>query len=135
MARFNPHFDVTKIYPIANRWVRDCLVDDRSLFSSRLLWTPRYIGELFEAFVRNPIDTPGISFIEKLQQQLSTCAPEVTQLMAEVLYVLTLFQSNMRPATKRELVGTIWSWSGATLPADHPFLEDGGLGGMPSTNR
>jgi 5-methylcytosine-specific restriction protein B len=105
-------------------------VDDRSLFSSRSLWTPSHIAELIEEFVRNPIDTPETSFLEKLKQQLSTCAPEVKQLMAEVLYVLTLFQSNMRPATKRELVGTIWSWSGTALPADHPFLEDGGLGGI-----
>ena len=50
--------------------------------------------------------------------------------MAEVLYVLTLFQSNMRPATKRELVSTVWSWSGTALPADHPLLEDGVLGGI-----
>ena len=99
-------------------------------FRSRLLWTASHIDELVEAFVRNPIDTPGISFLEKLKQQLSTCAPEVKQLMAEVLYVLTLFQSNMRPATKRELVSTVWSWSGTALPADHPFLEDGVLGGI-----
>ncbi len=44
--------------------------------------------------------------------------------------MLTLFQSNMRPATKRELVCTVWSWSGTALPADHPLLEDGVLGGI-----
>ena len=125
MARFNPEHDVSKIYPIAERWVRDCLVADRSLFSDSFLWTASNISELVEAYVRNPILTPDISFLEKLKQQLSACAPEVKQLMAEVLYVLTLFQSNMRPATKRELVSTVWSWSGTALPADHPLLEDG----------
>ena len=65
-----------------------------------------------------------------MKQQLSACAPEVKQLMAEVLYVLTLFQSNMRPATKRELVCTVWSWSGTALSPEHPFLEDGVLGGI-----
>ena len=77
------------------------LVADRSLFSSQFLWTPSHIDELTKAFVRNPVDTPDTSFLEKPKQQLSACAPEVKQLMAEVLYVLTLFQSNMRPATKR----------------------------------
>ena len=130
MARFNPHLDVSNIYPIAERWVRDCLVADGSLFSAQSLWTASHIDELVTAFVGNPILTPDISFLEKLKQQLSACAPEVKQLMAEVLYVLTLFQSNMRPATKRELVSTVWSWSGTALPADHPVLEDGALGGI-----
>jgi 5-methylcytosine-specific restriction enzyme B len=130
MARFNPRLDVSNIYPIAERWVRDCLVADRSLFSDSLLWTASNIDELVEAYVRNPILTPDISFLEKLKQQLSACAPEVKQLMAEVLYVLTLFQSNVRPATKRELVSTVWSWSETALAADHPLLEDGVLGGI-----
>ena len=130
MARFNPHQDVSNIYPIAERWVRDCLVADRSLFSGQFLWTASHIDELVKAFVRNPILTPDISFLEKLKQQLSACAPEVKQLMAEVLYVVTLFQSNMQPKTKRELVCTVWSWSGTALPADHPLLEDGVLGGI-----
>jgi 5-methylcytosine-specific restriction protein B len=128
MARVNPHFDVSNIYSIAERWVRDCLVADRSLFSDSFLWTASNINELVEAYVRKPILTLNISFLEKLKQQLSACAPEVKQLMAEVLYVLTLFQSNLRPATKRELVSTVWSWSGTALPADNPLLEDGARG-------
>jgi 5-methylcytosine-specific restriction protein B len=110
-------------------------VADRSLFLAQSLWSTNHIGELVQAFVRNPMDAPDTSFIEKLKQQLSVCAPEAKQLMAEVLYVLTLFQSNMRPPTKRELVRTVWSWSGTELPADHPLLEDSVLGGIGNPGR
>ncbi len=128
MARFNPHLDTSTIYPIAQQWVADCLVADRSLFSGQSLWTASHIEELVKAFVQNPILTPDISFLEKLERQLSACAPEVKRLMAEILYVVTLFQSNMRPTTKQELVSTVWSWSGTALPADHPLLEAQGAG-------
>lgn len=132
MARFNPHHDVAKIYLLIERWARICLVDDGSLFSERNLWTPQGIDELVEAFVRNPVDTADATFTEKLKQQLAACAPEVKQLMAEFLFVLILFQSNMKPETKRDLVRTVWSWSGSTLPPDHPDLEDDVLGGIGS---
>src|SRR5690606_3857850 len=54
------------------------------------------------------------------------------QLMAECLWLLLLFPSNVSAAKKRENVLEIWSWSNEELDASHPLIADAVLEGIGS---
>ena len=49
---------------------------------------------------------------------------------AEMLWLLMLIQSNIKPTTKRENLAKVWGWSGTVLPLDHPMLDDSVLVGV-----
>ncbi|MEO6924214.1 MAG: hypothetical protein ABI142_10345, partial [Bryocella sp.] len=51
-------------------------------------------------------------------------SPDANCLMAELLWVLMLFQSNVGAAKKRESIELVWSWSGESLGVDHSLLTD-----------
>ena len=53
--------------------------------------------------------------------------------MAEALWVLMLFQSNIKAETKRTNVQTVWAWSGTELDSHQPMLSDDILAGLGST--
>jgi len=57
------------------------------------------------------------------------------QLMAEVLWVLLLFPSNMKSRTKRQQIRDVWGLSGQTLAENHPLLADEVLVGIGSADR
>ena len=69
--------------------------------------------------------------MEKLRDQLAPSAPQTKQLAAEMCWLLVLFPRAraMGGERKRELVTTVWAWSGETLPPDQAMLraplEDG----------
>ena len=132
MSRFNPFRAVKPIYDAAARWQAKCLEDDTSLLAhGRHLWTPTLLDELDQQFVQNLDEGQG-SFWEKLQAQLSSGSPACRQLMAEQLWILMLFQSNIGTATKRSRIREVWSWSGEELSEEHPHLSDAVLNGIGS---
>src|SRR6185295_11768456 len=49
--------------------------------------------------------------------------------MAEMLWILMLFQTRMLPETKRDNIISVWRWSGEELAAS-ALLEDKVLGGI-----
>lgn len=132
MGRYNPNRDSRPVYAAAQEWAERCLVADGSVFSDELrLWRPELLDELDQRFVRN-LDAGEGNFLEKLQEQLSGGSSECRQLMAELLWLLMLFQSNIRPEKKRENVSEVWSWSGTPLPDNLPMLADAVIGGLGS---
>ena len=132
MARYNPHHDPGPIHQAAARWSERCLLEDGSILQDELkLWIPTLIDELNQRFVQNLDEGEG-SFFEKLHSQLAAGSPECRQLMAEVLWILMLFQSNVSTLKKRQNVQLVWSWSGAELSEDHPMLADAVLEGLGS---
>ena len=132
MARYNPNHDSTPIHTAAGAWSKRCLLEDGSILMEELkLWTPALIDELDRRFVQN-IDEGEGDFFEKLKSQLSAGSAECRQLMAECLWILMLFQSNVGAAKKRENVRLVWSWSGTQLSEDDPMLSDAVLGGLGS---
>ncbi len=132
MSRYNPHHQTEALYSAAQKWVEQSLRGERSVFTdSPTLWTLAELDELDEKFVRNPDERTG-TFIEKLSEQLADATPQCCQLMAELMWVLGLFPSNIGPDSKRRSVTEIWSWSGANLSADHQLLTDQVLGGIGS---
>jgi 5-methylcytosine-specific restriction protein B len=95
------------------------------------LWTRAVLDEVDQRFVQN-LDLGEGSFFEKLQDQLSSGSSNCKKLMAEILWIVMLFQSNVGAAKKRENVQLVWSWSGDELRDDHPMLSDAVLSGLGS---
>jgi hypothetical protein len=131
MARQVPDRDIEPVLSSAERWVGTCLVEDGSIFSSACLWTPTLVDEVYHAFVEHP-DLGQDDFMTKLKGQMRVASPAAQQLMAEMLWALLLFPSNMKARTKRQQVRDIWSSSGGGLAEDHPLLGDDVLLGIGS---
>jgi 5-methylcytosine-specific restriction enzyme B len=69
---------------------------------------------VYQAFVDHP-DYRQDDFITKLKGQMATASVPTQQLMAEMLWALLLFPSNMKPRTKTQQVRTLWTMSGEQL--------------------
>jgi 5-methylcytosine-specific restriction protein B len=134
MARQINQRDLSPILAAARAWISDSLVGDRSVFGSGLLWSSELIEEVTRAFVDHP-DIGDDPFMVKLSRQVGNCSPGAKQLLAEVLWAMFLFPSNMRATTKREQIAEAWSWSGASLDVSHRLLGDEVLAGVGSAGQ
>lgn len=123
--------DLTPVLSAADNWMAACLIDDGSIFSDERLWSAQTIDEVHKAFVEHP-DFGADSFITKLKGQMRQSWPTAQRLLAEMLWALLLFPSNMKAATKRKQVREMWSLSGSQLPDDMPALSDSVLQGIGS---
>lgn len=132
MSRFNPHTASAGVYVATELWVSKCLIGDGSILSNAdRLWTLENFDDLDRLFVQNLEEGEG-NFLEKLQTQLSSGAPDARCLMAESLWVLLLFPDNISVAKKRETVQTIWQWSSRPLDLEQSALTEGALSGIGS---
>ena len=129
MSRYCDH-DITAVLEAATSWRDRCLIADGSILSDQSLWVIRGLVELQRFFIEQPDETKR-SFVEKLRDQLAPTAPQTKQLAAEMCWLLVLFPraSAMGGERKRELITTVWAWSGEALPLDRGMLrvplEDG----------
>lgn len=115
LARYNPHRPAEPIFGAAATWKERCLERHASVFTEdRALWTVPLLDEIDQRFLQNLDEGEG-KFFEKLKVQLSEGSPGCRQLMAELLWILMLFQSNVTAEKKRENVQLVWSWSGEAL--------------------
>ena len=78
------------ILKAATAWRDICLQKEGSVFSNRLLWTKQNISQLKTLVVDHPIEDDR-PFYEKLRAQIGNAAPEISQLAAEVIWILLLF--------------------------------------------
>ncbi|HEX8381899.1 MAG TPA: AAA family ATPase [Sphingomonas sp.] len=115
----------------AKTWQDRCLIDDGSVLSEGSLWKHETIDEVDRCFNGHP-DSGKDSFQNKLQRQFAEASAPACQLVAEMLWAMCLFPSNIGPDSKRRQVMTAWSWSGAQLPSDHPMLDQSLLRGVGS---
>ncbi len=95
------------------------------------LATAALVQEVYLAFVEHP-DVGEDDFMTKLKGQMKNASPHAQQLMAEMLWALLLFPSNMKARTKRQQVRELWALSGQQLAENHPFLCDNVLIGIGS---
>lgn len=122
MSRYNPHHpnsDAT--LEMAKLWRDRCLLADASVFSTSPLWTEELLNEVDAHFNGRP-DATKDRFQTKLQRQFSDASPHASQLVAEMLWVMNLFPSNIGPDSKRAAIKEAWSWSGEALPDDHDLI-------------
>src|SRR5712671_3942032 len=131
MARLTGERDISPTLTAAVQWMQTSLIADRSLFSTSLLWTAALVEECRKAFVEHP-DAGKDDFMTKLKRQMQRASPPAQQLVAEMLWALLLFPSNMKARTKRQQVSEVWALSGQQLAQDHSFLTDGVLVGVGS---
>jgi hypothetical protein len=131
MARKFLKRDSSPILAAAENWIRTCLIEDRSVFLTDSRWTAPLVDEVFRAFVEHP-DFGDDDFMTKLKGQMKNASAPAQQLMAEMLWALLLFPSNMKASTKRRQIREIWGLSGQPLPENHPLLDDGVLAGIGS---
>jgi 5-methylcytosine-specific restriction protein B len=131
MARHITKRDIEPILSAARTWINDCLIADGSLFSDRELWTPALVEEVRAAFVDNP-DESSDKFMVKLERQLAPASSSAKRLMAELIWGLLLFPSNMKAGTKRTQIAQAWAWSGEPFNEGHSFLSDEVLAGIGS---
>lgn len=131
MAIYISNHDSVPISAAARLWVQRCLVEDGSLFGEESLWTLPNIEALHTYFVLRP-ETGSGGFYEKLKAQVADAPPSARRLMAEILWAVFLFPSNINKDTKRDAVINVWSWSGAALNSDHSELADSVLDGIGS---
>lgn len=120
MARA-PRPGADTVYGAAQRIIDAGLRRDNSAFTpGRSIWTAATFEELYERFVEQPDLTPGVSFEEKLAEQLSESSWEACQLMAELLYLHLLISTKVGSKRKRELIELVLSWADddAEIPDD-----------------
>ena len=136
MARYHPKWDIAPILGAAAQWRDQCLIDNGSLFQngSELVWSQANAETLRSDFVELP-DLGKGTFLEKLKTQLASSGVDAQRLAAEMLWALLLFQSNVTPAKKREIVSTTWSWSAAPPISQTSLLNDDVLRGIGSTGQ
>ncbi|HEX9161440.1 MAG TPA: EVE domain-containing protein, partial [Thermoanaerobaculia bacterium] len=123
--------DLSPTLDAARAWIDRCLIADVSVLSTSSLWTGENINEVRKAFVDHP-DEGKDDFMTKLRKQMGPAPPPAQQLMAEMLWALLLFPSNVNPGTKRKHIRSIWAMSGTELPDDAPALSDDVLVGIGS---
>src|SRR5919106_1883785 len=111
MARLTNKKNLSPVLEAARQWIDRCLIGNDSILGSRQLWTGPLIEEVHKAFVQNP-DLGKDDFMTKLKGQMSGASAAGKQLMAEMLWALLLFPSNINADTKRRQVVEIWALSG-----------------------
>jgi hypothetical protein len=131
MARLTRSRSLEPVINAAQEWVRNCLIADNSVFSSGPLWTPENVAEVRSAFVDHP-DEGKDDFSTKLKGQMAPASLSAKRLMAEMVWALLLFPSNIKTSTKRQQVGDIWSLSGEELGEGQLLLNDDVLAGIGS---
>ncbi|MDR6990974.1 AAA family ATPase [Luteimonas sp. 3794] len=134
MALYTYHHDAPTITAAGRQWVQTCLVGDGSVLGGGAISTATNYDALDRYFVQR-LDVGDGGFYEKLRAQLADAPSDARKLMAELLWALFLFPSNIGEDTKREGILEVWGWSGESLDPAHPMLSskllDGiGSGGM-----
>jgi 5-methylcytosine-specific restriction protein B len=138
MARLGGNRDVAPILSAAEHWINSCLIQDGSMFTPESLWTAGIVQEVYGAFVEHP-DFGQDNFITKLKSQMANASIAAKRLAAEMLWILLLFPSNVKPRTKVQQIREVWELSGQPFPEDHPYLKEEvligiGSGGMGFNN-
>jgi len=132
MSRYCAEIDTTPILDAAAQWRDRALVRDGSVFTEDSFWTLPRLETLERHFVQNPDEGEG-NFLGRLKTQLAPTEPEVTQLAAEMLWLMLLCPRNTLPPRKRSTIVEIWKWSERPWAesATH-WLSDEVLGGIGS---
>lgn len=131
MSTYNPHHaHIQQTYSAVQQWVQSSLLGTASVLTGEAnVWTSESLDQLDEYFVRNLDEGEG-DFLTKLEAQLDGASASAIKLMAEINWIILLFASRISPATKRDTVTRIWSWSGSVQELNETLLSDEVLEGV-----
>lgn len=126
MAKLDPLFrpGVDRIYPVCERFRRECLGADRSLFDpGRTIWTSSTAADFHRRFVDAPKGEGG--FLEQYRKQLAGAPDATLQYAAELvyLYLLIVAPAAISGVKKRELIAEVASWASDPVSLD-PELDE-----------
>lgn len=123
---------IAPILEAVEKWKQRCAIKQRSLLGEDIIWTTENLDALRENFIEKP-DNSGANFMAKLEGQLAGTLPAVSQLAAELAWLLYLFPyRSMGPKVKLDNLNRIWKISGNTLPPTHWALTPEVLAGIGS---
>lgn len=132
MSRYCGDTDAEPILAAAEHWKSTCLLSNSgSIFGESSIWNSENLQHLVTYFVEN-LDWGEGSFFQKLQNQLSAAPPSAKLLCAELMWLMLLCPSNIKPPKKRESIQKIASWGNVSIPNEHPMLSDSSLSGVGS---
>ncbi|MEC3947568.1 hypothetical protein [Sphingobium sp. HWE2-09] len=132
MSRHNPHHaNSSAVLSAAAAWRDRCFITDGSILSDRDLWFKSNVEEVNARFNGAP-DSSKDRFLIKLERQFANATHEACQLVAEMLWVLNLFPSNLGSSSKITAINVAWGWSGEPAPKDHEMLAPSLLEGLGS---
>ncbi|HEX8453871.1 MAG TPA: hypothetical protein VF647_17435 [Longimicrobium sp.] len=123
-----PHaLNAEPIHSAAWNWEIQSMLGDRSvLHPAQILWTTDNIRALRDHLAREgERRTP--EFLNDLRRRLDGAPAHLTQLAAEVLWLMLLFDRALTAEAKRSMVATISAWSGEQL-VDGRWASDLGYG-------
>lgn len=134
MARYCGEKNPMVLLENAKQFQQRCLVDGKSLFTDLQVWTTQYCDELHHCFIDNP-DASDADFFTKLEGQLKSGSAEMKVLAAEMLWLMFVCPSKTYPATKRQSIERVFSWSGHQISTDarQQYLSDEALTGVGSS--
>lgn len=130
MSRYCGSTETKAILDAAEAWKQTALVGNRSVFAEGPLWNDDNLNSLYRDFVEKPDVGEGV-FLEKLRKQLAPSSPDAKKLAAEMMWLLYLCPSSITVKHKREVIRTVWSWSGSALPETN-WTSDAVLAGIGS---
>ena len=123
------------ILKAAQHWKDVGLLSDGSVFDRGAIWTLSNLGALGQHFVNHP-DKRKEDLVEKLRDHLDPTAPGVTQLAAEMLWLMFLCPLNIiTQQDQRKDIKRIWEWSGDAFPEDSEWVGDDVLIGAGNPGR
>jgi 5-methylcytosine-specific restriction protein B len=131
MATLTKSRNLEPVINAAQEWIRTCLIADGSVLSDEALWTPENVAELRRVFVEHPQEGKD-DFFTKLKGQMKAASPSAKRLMAEMIWALLLFPTNIKRSTKRQHIVAVWSMSGEPLRENMPMLSNEVLSGIGS---
>lgn len=118
-----------KVYAVARLFREQALERDGSLLTPGVaIWTAAALDDLHERFVLQP-DSSSDAFEVKLERQLAGASDTTIQLMAELLLMHFLVNSNMSGAAKRTGIRRVLGWmqNPAVVPENVDAALDYGL--------
>jgi len=131
MGRLIPDRDISSTLDAADQWIKSCLIGDSSILTDMPLWDAETVQAVHGAFVGNP-DYSDDDFMTKLRGQMDRTSVAARRLMAEMLWILLLFPSNVKANTKRKRIQEAFGQAGQIPNMEHPFLQDDVLKGIGS---
>jgi 5-methylcytosine-specific restriction enzyme B len=131
MARQIKARNLEPVIAAAQTWIEKCLIGNHSVFSPEELWTLENVEEVRSAYVDDP--EPGSEdFFKRLRERMDSSSTAAKRLMAEMLWAIQLFPSNIGVTTKRRQIAEIWEMGGDSLQENQNLLFENVLVGIGS---
>src|SRR5882724_3724809 len=115
MSRYCGEVNTDPILGAAAHWREQALLGGGSMLGAERIWNTEALDALDKYFVRNLNDSER-NVWDKLKDQLAPAPAVAKQLASEMIWVMYLCPSQISARHKREVIQSVWSWSGKPFP-------------------